>query len=132
MKVAVSRLPFAPGPRGMEVTDIREGRFVFQPRPEVPVSLSGLRKAITDAGYEVERAWLEVTGELLPDGPGGRLRVAGTGQTFLLEGEGAARILAETAPGTRLTVFGAWRETPEGQALAAEEWAPGERIGGKG
>ena len=35
------RLEFAPAPKDMEVTDIENGRFVFRPRPDKPVSLAG-------------------------------------------------------------------------------------------
>lgn len=117
MKAAVSRLDFAPGTGEMEVTDIRTGHFVFPPEPGVTVSLSRLRKAIADAGYEVEDAWLEVTGESLP---GGRLRVPGTGQVFELRGEAEAPPRAGEEADDRVTVFGRWEETEEGQAIAVE------------
>ncbi|HEV2846804.1 MAG TPA: hypothetical protein VG477_18255 [Thermoanaerobaculia bacterium] len=102
IKAAVRRLEFAPETRDMEVTDITNGRFVFKPRPDKPVSLEGLRKAVTKAGYEIEGTWIEVTGSLTPNG---RLRVPETGQVFRLEGEGEKKAAAEG----RVTVSGTWK-----------------------
>ena len=93
IKAAVRRLEFAPDPKEMEVKDITNGRFVFQPRPGKPVSLADLRKAVTKAGYEIEGTWVEVAGTLTQDG---RLRVPETGQLFRLEGEERLRSLRET------------------------------------
>jgi hypothetical protein len=98
----VRRLEFAPEAKDMEVTDIANGRFVFKPRPDKPVSLEGLRKAVTKAGYEIEGTWIEVDGTLTSDGG---LRVPETGQVFHLEGEGEKKAAAEG----RVTVSGAWK-----------------------
>lgn len=93
----------------MEVKDITNGRFVFKPRPDKPVSLEGLRKSIAKAGYEIEGTWIEVTGTLTSDG---RLRVPDTGQVFRLEGEGEKKAAAEG----QVTVSGAWK-TGEGEEV---------------
>src|SRR5215216_4358657 len=91
----------------MEVKDITNGRFVFQPRPGKPVSLAALRKAVTKAGYEIEGTWVEVAGTLTQDG---RLRVPETGQLFRLEGAERLRALREKAgAGGRVTAAGSWK-----------------------
>lgn len=118
--MAVSRLDFAPDTREMEVTDIRTGRFVFSPGPERPVSLRALERAITGAGYEIDRSWLEVRGEVLPDG---RLRALETGQLFLLRGDGSLdRLLGEARPGEPLTVRGAWATEDGEEILVVQRW----------
>ena len=108
------RLEFAPAPKDMEVTDITNGRFVFRPRPDKPVSLEGLRKAVTKAGYEIEGTWIEVSGALTPDG---RLRVPETGQVFRLEGK-----LKEKADAAgRVTAAGAWKVTDREETILLGE-----------
>lgn len=101
----------------MEVTDITNGRFVFTPRPGKPVSLEGLRKAVTKAGYEIEGTWIEVTGTLTPDG---RLRVPDTGQVFRLEGEGEKK----AADKGRVTVSGAWKAADGEEVVSLAERRP--------
>jgi hypothetical protein len=117
IKAAVRRLEFAPEAKDMEVTDITNGRFVFTPRPDKPVSLEGLRKAVTKAGYEIEGTWIEVTGTLTSDG---RLRVPGTGQVFRLKGEGEKKAAAEG----RVTVAGAWKAGDGEEVVSLEERRP--------
>jgi hypothetical protein len=114
IKAAVRRLEYAPDPKDMEVTDIRNGRFVFRPRPGKPVSLADLRKAVTKAGYEIEGTWIEVSGTLTPDG---RLRAPETGQVFRLEGE--RRLLRETAG--RVTAAGSWKTADRQEMILLEE-----------
>ena len=106
IKTAVRRLEFAPKNKEMEVTDIATGRFVFRPRPDKAVSLAGLRKSITDSGYEIKDVRIEVAGSLTADG---RLRVPETGQVFHLEGEEKLRELrAKADPEGRVTAAGFW------------------------
>lgn len=124
IKAAVSRLPFAPKPKKMEVTDIRTGHFVFPPKEDVPASFGSLEEAITGAGYEIERAWIEVTGELTPDG---RLRAGGSGQVFdLAGGETLDELRSGAEPGTRMTVFGEWLAGEGRDTLVVERWTRGE------
>ena len=103
----------------MEVTDIKTGRFVFQPRPGKPVSLTDLRTAVTKAGYEIEGTRVEVSGTLTQDG---RLRVPETGQVFRLEGEERLRELREKADAAgRVTVAGSWKVTDGQEIIGLEE-----------
>lgn len=101
----------------MEVTDIESGRFVFQPRPGKPVSLTDLRTVVTKAGYEIEGTRVEVTGTLTEDG---RLRVPETGQVFRLVGEERIRVLKADAAG-RVTAAGAWKVTDGQEIILLEE-----------
>lgn len=111
------RLEFAPAPKDMEVKDITNGRFVFRPRPDKPVSLADLRKAVTKAGYEIEGTWIEVSGTLTSDGG---LRVPETGQVFHLEGK-----LEEKADAAgRVTAAGAWKATDGQEIVHLEERRP--------
>ena len=108
------RLEFAPAPKDMEVTDIENGRFVFRPRPDKPVSLADLRRMVTKAGYAIEGTWIEVSGALIPDG---RLRVPETGEVFRLEGK-----LPEKADAAgRVTAAGTWKVTDREETILIEE-----------
>ncbi len=125
IKTAVRRLGFAPDAKDMEVTDIENGRFVFRPRPEKPVSLADLRAAVTKAGYEIEGTWIEVSGILTPDG---KLRVPETQQLFRLEGEEGLRALREKADAAgRVTVKGIWKVVERQETILLEEPRPEER-----
>lgn len=112
IKAAVRRLEFAPETKDMKVTDIKTGRFVFQPRPDKPVSLADLRASITKAGYEIEGTRIEVSGTLTEDG---RLRVPETGQVFRLEGE--ARLQEKTDAAGRVTAAGTWKVTDRQETI---------------
>jgi hypothetical protein len=122
IKAAVRRLAFAPDPKDMEVKDIKTGRFVFKPRPGKPVSLADLRKAITNAGYQIEGTWIEVSGTLTPDG---RLRVPETGQLFRLEGDERLRTLREKADAAdtagRVTATGSWKVADQQETILLAE-----------
>lgn len=116
------RLDFAPEAKDMEVIDVTTGRFVFKPRPGKAVSLAALEKAITQAGYEIEKTRIEVTGKLTDDG---RLRVPGTGQVFRLAGE---KQRPPGASGSSVTVAGGWKaEDGEQIVLLDEPQTGGER-----
>jgi hypothetical protein len=124
IKAAVRRLDFAPDPKDMEVTDIKNGRFVFKPRPGRPVSLADLRKAVTKAGYEIEGTWIEVSGLLTSDG----VRVPETGQVFHLEGEERLRALREKAgAGGKVTTAGFWKAADGRESIVLD--GPGAREG---
>lgn len=116
IKAAVRRLEFAPAPKDMEVTDIESGRFVFRPRSDRPVSLADLRKAVTDAGYEIEGTWIEVAGSL---DAGGRLRVPETGQLFRLQGE-----KGEGPDAGQVTVQGRWEVVDREEVVVLGEPRP--------
>jgi hypothetical protein len=124
IKAAVRRLEFAPKLEKMEVTDIESGRFVFPPRPDQPVSLEDLRKAVTKAGYEIEGTHIEVAGILTADG---KLRVPDTGQVFRLEGEEKLRGLQGQAASEQITVAGIWK-AQDGEEIIVLE-APREEEG---
>jgi hypothetical protein len=122
IKAAVRRLEFAPDPKEMEVKDITNGRFVFRPRPDKPVSLAALRTAVTKAGYTIEETWVEVSGTLTEDG---RLRVPETGQVFRLEGEERLRALREKAGAAgRVTAAGSWKVTDGQETILLAERRP--------
>lgn len=110
------RLDYAPDPKAMEVKDITQGRFVFPPRPRKPVALAGLHKVIQKAGYEIEGAWIEVSGTLTADG---QLRVPETGQLFHLGGQPPGK--ADAAG--QVIAAGAWKEEEGRQTI--EIAAPG-------
>ena len=122
IKAAVRRLPFAPRPKDMKVTDVTNGRFVFAPRAGEPVSQRKLGEAIADAGYEIETVRIEVRGTLAA---GDRLEAAGTGQAFTLSGERLAALRDAVRPGTRLIVAGRWRPAAgagEIEGIEVERW----------
>ena len=48
---AVSRLPFAPKLKEIEITDIKNGLGVFTPKPGQAVSFAALKEALKKAGY---------------------------------------------------------------------------------
>ena len=106
VKAAVSRLPFGPKPKEMEVTDIASGHFVFSPVRGEKVSYEALDKAITDAGYEIEDAKVVVSGTVTEEGhletPDGQ-RFHLTASADELRGR-----LAEVEPGAALRVRGDW------------------------
>ncbi|HSK75236.1 MAG TPA: hypothetical protein VLQ45_02165 [Thermoanaerobaculia bacterium] len=120
IKAAVRRLDFAPEAKDMEVIDVTTGRFVFKPRPGKTVSLAALEKAITQAGYEIEKTRIEVRGQRTD---GDRLRVPETGQVFRLAGE---KQLPAEASGGLVTVAGGWRAEGDEQIVQLDEPRTGE------
>lgn len=107
------RLELAPDPKDMEVTDIENGRFVFPPRPDQPVSLEKLRQVVIDAGYEIEGTHIEVAGTLTPEG---KLRVPETGQVFRLEGEKVQSQAADVP----VSVAGVWEVQGQEEIIVVE------------
>ena len=128
MKAAVSRLPFGPEPKGMEVTDIATGHFVFAPVEGEKVSYEALDEAITDAGYEIEDAAIAVSGTVTEN----RHLETPDGHAFHLTAvdEDVKNELSALEPGTDLRVEGAWvvREGAEVVVVQriGEETAAGE------
>jgi hypothetical protein len=122
---AVRRLPFAPAPKDMRVTDVKKGHFVFTPRPDRPVSWKVLREEVVKAGYDIEATAIAVRGTLTPEG---RLQASGTGQLFTLAGPALARLRREVSPGSALTLSGAWRSGAPREAIEeieVERWEVG-------
>jgi hypothetical protein len=119
IKAAVRRLDFAPDIKEMQVIDVKNGRLVFRPRQDKPVSLADLQKSVTKAGYQIERSRIAVRGTLAP---GNRLRVPETGQVFLLVGQ---RKPGEPADSS-ITAAGAWEVRQGEQAILLDEKGPGE------
>lgn len=125
IKAAVRRLAFAPDVKQMQVTDVKNGRFVFRPKPGQPVSLPDLEKYVTKAGYQIERSRIAVRGVLTPEGA---LRVAETGQVFRLVGPEKLRDLqARGSAGSPVTASGAWETRQGGPAILLGEPGPGEK-----
>ena len=117
----MSRLDFAPEAKDMEVIDVTAGRFVFKPRPGKAVSLAALEKAVTQAGYEIEKTRIEVTGKLTEDG---RLRVSETGQVFRLAGRERPPAASESP----VTVAGGWKAEGGEQVVLLGEPRTGEEL----
>jgi len=117
---AVRRLPFAPAPQDMKVTDVKKGHFVFTPRPDRPVSWQVMREGIVKAGYDIQGTAITVRGTLTGEL---RLQASGTGQLFALAGPALAKLRQEVHPGTALTLSGAWRSGPDGETIDVERWA---------
>ena len=123
---AVRRLPFAPSQKDMKVTDVKKGHFVFTPRPDRPVSWKELHEGIVKAGYDIQGTSIEVRGTLTATSAGElRLQAAGTGQLFTLAGPALAKLQKEVLAGTALTLSGAWRSGPGGEAIEVERWEVG-------
>lgn len=116
---AVSRLPFAPKLKEIEITDIQRGVGVFTPKTGQPVSFVALRSALEKAGYKLASARITIAGKLVRDegGGGGWFIVAeGSGQRFALEGATLAAFVAERSAGASLELTGEWKTVGEKDA----------------
>lgn len=123
LKAAVSRLDFAPETESMEVTDIATGHFVFSPLSGRQVSYSDLNKAITDAGYEIEAASIEVIGKFVANG---RLHVEETDQTFhLVNEEELSRLREQVSSDLPVTVSGQWKTERGIDTIVIQKWSTG-------
>src|SRR5262249_19907705 len=102
----------------MKVTDVKKGHFAFTPRPDRPVSCSVMHAGTVRPGSDIRGPAIAVRGTLTA-GPAGALRLlaSGTGQPFTLAGTALARLRKEAAPGTALTLSGAWRSGPGGETI---------------
>jgi hypothetical protein len=116
---AVSRLPFAPKLKEIQVTDIKKGIGVFTPQPDKPVSFADLQTALKKAGYTLDSAEVTITGKLERDGQTWRLVAASSGQRFALEGQNLEQVLAKVASGDQIEVIGSWKT--EGVGADAHE-----------
>lgn len=108
---AVSRLPFAPTPKEIAITDIKGGIGIFTPRPDFEVSFAALHTALKKAGYKLGSAEITARGKVLPSEKGVFLLVGK--QRFLLEGANGFVANAETE------IVGTWKTV--GVGTAAQE-----------
>ncbi len=113
---AVSRLPFAPKLKEIQVTDIKKGLGVFTPQPDKPVSFIDLQTALKKAGYTLDSAEITVAGKLERDGEAWRLVASPSGQRFALEGQNLERVLGGAAPGDQVEVVGGWKTEGAGES----------------
>ena len=108
---AVSRLPFAPTPKEIAITDIKGGIGVFTPRPDFVVSFAALKEALKKAGYKLGSAEITARGNVIQDGKGSFLLVGK--QRFLLEGA------KSVSPNIEVEVVGDWKTV--GSPTTAQE-----------
>lgn len=113
---AVSRLPFAPKLKEIQVTDIKRGLGVFTPQPDKPVSFIDLRNALKKAGYTLDAAEVTVAGRLEQDGQAWWLVASPSGQRFALEGQNLERVLGGVAPGDEIEIVGGWKTEGAGES----------------
>lgn len=112
---AVSRLPFAPKLKEIQVTDITKGLGVFTPQPDKPVSFAALQTALKKAGYTLDTAEINVVGMLTRDDKGVWLVADRTGQRFaLVAGPALERLLTGVAPDARVEIVGDWQTVKAG------------------
>ncbi|HEX4946946.1 MAG TPA: hypothetical protein VFZ34_09790 [Blastocatellia bacterium] len=97
----MSRLPFAPPPKEIAVTDIKGGIAVFTPRPDFDVSFAALHTALKKAGYKLGSAEITARGKVVQDGKGRYLLISK--QRFLLEGA------SDLAADSETEIVGAWK-----------------------
>lgn len=115
LKAAVSRLEFAPKPDDLEVTDIASGHFVFSPVLGNEVHYDILHRAITDAGYEIEQAFLTVQGVLSEER---HLRTPNESSYRLQPGSEDLRSqLASLEPDHPIEIEGAWTLDGESEVI---------------
>ncbi len=110
---AVSRLPFAPIPKEIEITDIKGGIGIFTPRANFAASFAALKTALKKAGYALGSAKLVARGRILSNEKSLFLVVGK--QRFLLEGEAAKNLPVNE----EIEVSGDWKTT--GIGAAAQE-----------
>ncbi len=132
----MSRLPFAPIPKEIEITDIKGGIGIFTPRADFAVSFAALKTALKKAGYVLGSASITARGKILLDGKSLFLVVGK--QRFLLEGEAAKSLPVNE----EIEVVGDWKTVGVGAAsqeiitvaastkksevvdVVSSEWAP--------
>jgi hypothetical protein len=108
---AVSRLPFAPTPKEIAVTDIKGGIAVFTPRADFDVSFAALHTALKKAGYKLGSAEITARGKVVSNEKSVFLLVGK--QRFLLEGANNFAANSETE------IVGDWKTV--GVGTAAQE-----------
>ena len=110
---AVSRLPFAPKAKEVEITDIKRGVATFAPRPGESVSFAALKEALKRAGYALASAEIGVAGTLRRDAPGWSLVADQSAQTFILNTDALKQ--QELQEGARVEVVGGWTTAGAGR-----------------
>lgn len=110
---AVSRLPFAPKAKEVEITDIKRGLATFAPRPSAPVSFAALKDALKRAGYTLASAGLDAAGTLRHDPSGWTLVADESAQVFVLDTGSLKQ--DELAEGARVEVSGDWTTVGTGR-----------------
>lgn len=110
---AVSRLPFAPKTKEIEITDIKRGVATFAPRPEQSVSFAALKEALKRAGYTLASAELSVVGTLRRDASGWSLVADNSAQTFVLNTDALKQ--QQLQAGERAEVNGGWTTAGAGR-----------------
>jgi hypothetical protein len=108
---AVSRLPFSPKLKDVEITDIKNGIGVFTPKAGQTVSFVALKESLKKAGYTLASAKLTVNGKLVRDADLLWIEDDTTRQRFLIEGDG----LDASAPNGPVEVTGDWKTTGAGK-----------------
>lgn len=116
---AVSRLPYAPKLKEIEVTDIQKGLGVFTPLPYKPASFDALKANLKQAGYVLASADITIYGKLSSVGEKWFVTADISGQKFALEGKGVEAILAKTQKDTGVEITGLW--TTVGKGVTAYE-----------
>jgi hypothetical protein len=111
---AVSRLDFAPKLKEIKVTDIKKGIGLFTPLPEKRVSFAALKETLKKAGYELDSADITLTGTLVREDKALFLRVAASGQRFVLAGAGLEQTLPALDAKGPIEVNGDWKTVGEG------------------
>jgi hypothetical protein len=115
----VRRLSFAPAEKEMRVTDVKTGHFLFRPRPDRAARFVELRREVVNQGYDVEGATIEVRGVR---GPGSTFKAAGTGQTFVLSGPDASKLIEAVEDGAVVDVMGRWRGDATSDTIEVTRW----------
>lgn len=111
---AVSRLPYAPKLKDIEVTDIKKGLGVFEPLPDKPASFAALKDNLKQAGYVLASADITISGKLSSVGDKWFLIADISGQSFALEGKGVEALLAKTQKESSVEVTGLWNTVGKG------------------
>lgn len=110
----MSRLPFAPKPKEIEITDIKRGLAAFAPKAAEPVSFAALKAELKRAGYALGSAEIVVVGTLRRDPAAGWTLVADqSAQTFVLDTDALKG--QRLADGERVEVGGGWTTAGKGR-----------------
>lgn len=108
----------------MQVTDIATGRFVFSPRANEPVVYGELEKAITGAGYEIEKSWIEVAGKLISSESQVHIEIPEAGQRFhLVQNAQLEGLRSKVGTDARVKVTGPWFERQGIQWVEVKKWS---------
>ena len=108
---AVSRLPFAPKLKEIEITDIKNGIGVFTPKAGQAVSFTALKEALKKAGYKLASVKITVAGKLVRDAAALWIVADTIGQRFVLEGEN----LDAATPNAPVEITGDWKTVGAGK-----------------